>query len=247
MWLCLERRLLPSRTGVELDRDKGSSYYIDYSYSILRHDLSLTLRFSPSFPASHSSHYHQLYLCSCHASVRWHPSEVKRAMMCTPMHQILPPSPLPSSPDATTGALCLGSMAALFDRCVAPLVAGLAVYPGLSETDRVDSPVGHDTSGFECSEVLSRMHLSRFGWFLVPNLVHSLSEYGLCWWVASAYISIIDNDKRSETRVLQLKGMHVWGKLHTLPLKWYHSSSGWIDVIRKLVRLHGIQEGIDNQ
>ena len=40
--------------------------------------------------------------------------EVQRAM-CTPMHQILPPSPLPSSPGATTGALYLGSMAAVYD------------------------------------------------------------------------------------------------------------------------------------
>jgi len=41
------------------------------------------------------------------------PPEVSQAM-CTPMHQILPPVP-PSSPSPTTGALYLGSLAAVFD------------------------------------------------------------------------------------------------------------------------------------
>jgi hypothetical protein len=43
------------------------------------------------------------------------PPEVIQAM-CTPMHQILPPSPSPYSPTATTGALYVGSMTAVNDR-----------------------------------------------------------------------------------------------------------------------------------
>lgn len=43
------------------------------------------------------------------------PPEVMQAM-CTPMHQVLPPSPLPNYPGAYTGALYIGSMTAVNDR-----------------------------------------------------------------------------------------------------------------------------------
>ena len=45
------------------------------------------------------------------------PPEVMQAM-CTPMHQILPPQPLPSHPNAPpaqSGALYLGSLSAVLD------------------------------------------------------------------------------------------------------------------------------------
>ena len=43
------------------------------------------------------------------------PPEVMQAM-CTPMHQILPPAPIPSSPSQSYGALYLGSLAAVMDK-----------------------------------------------------------------------------------------------------------------------------------
>lgn len=43
------------------------------------------------------------------------PPEVMQAM-CTPMHQILPPTPVPSSPSRSYGSLYLGSLAAVMDK-----------------------------------------------------------------------------------------------------------------------------------
>ncbi|TFK38876.1 protein-tyrosine phosphatase-like protein [Crucibulum laeve] len=43
------------------------------------------------------------------------PPEVMQSM-CTPMHQILPPSPIPGHPGATTGALYVGSLMAVNDK-----------------------------------------------------------------------------------------------------------------------------------
>ncbi|KAJ8503211.1 hypothetical protein ONZ45_g11064 [Pleurotus djamor] len=43
------------------------------------------------------------------------PPEVMQAM-CTPMHQILPPTPIPSSPGLISGALYVGSLSAVNDK-----------------------------------------------------------------------------------------------------------------------------------
>ncbi|KAK0201409.1 protein-tyrosine phosphatase-like protein [Desarmillaria ectypa] len=43
------------------------------------------------------------------------PLAVQQAM-CTPMHQILPPSPMPSNPIKSSGALFLGSLAAIYEK-----------------------------------------------------------------------------------------------------------------------------------
>ncbi|KAF8630932.1 hypothetical protein AX17_005289 [Amanita inopinata Kibby_2008] len=42
------------------------------------------------------------------------PPEVMQAM-CTPMHQVLPPSPVPGKPNVTSGALYVGSLTAVND------------------------------------------------------------------------------------------------------------------------------------